>query len=450
MKSGYSILIRPLQVIIDISIIFLIIFFVKDKDYLNTSFLSFVIIFWLLTSYFTSYYNVYRYYHILKILSLIIKQFLIFTLGYFFYFSAFREGVIVNNQFIIIISLIVSISIVKILGFHLLKKYRLSGKNYRNVIVFGEGKSAQNIVRLFSDKEDLGYRFYGFFADNESKHKRHLGSINEGLKYTFDNNIDEVYCEESSITLLQLKKIREFCSQNNIEFSLIPENKAIYSKGFTVEHYGIIPILKPKQLPFERIETHIIKRFFDLFFSSLVCLFVFSWLFPVIILIIRIESKGATIFKQKREGINGGEFICYKFRSMSTDRKVDIGHTKINDDRITKVGAFLRKTSIDEFPQFFNVLLGQMSIIGPRPHMNSHSLKFDKEVANYMKRKSVKPGITGLAQVSGYRGEIKKRSDIKNRVRLDIFYIENWSFILDLKIVFQTALNIFKGDKNAY
>lgn len=135
---------------------------------------------------------------------------------------------------------------------------------------------------------------------------------------------------------------------------------------------------------------------------------------------------------------------------MYKSELLDNGHTKRNDNRVTKIGSFIRKTSIDELPQFINVLLGQMSVVGPRPHMNEHSIKFDKEVRNYMKRKSVKPGITGLAQISGYRGEIKMKSDIENRVRLDVFYIENWSFLLDLKIMIQTALNIFKGDEKAY
>jgi putative colanic acid biosynthesis UDP-glucose lipid carrier transferase len=179
-------------------------------------------------------------------------------------------------------------------------------------------------------------------------------------------------------------------------------------------------------------------------------LFLLSWLIPILWVLVKIESKGPLFFKQNREGLNGEQFLCYKFRSMKLNEKSDKVHTSRNDNRVTKIGAFLRKTSIDELPQFFNVLEGAMSVVGPRPHLKSLSQEYQKEVGDYLKRHVVKPGITGLAQVSGYRGEIKKKSDIKNRIRLDIFYIENWSFFLDLKIVLKTIFNVFKGDEKAY
>jgi putative colanic acid biosynthesis UDP-glucose lipid carrier transferase len=166
--------------------------------------------------------------------------------------------------------------------------------------------------------------------------------------------------------------------------------------------------------------------------------------------VVKIESKGPLIFKQKREGLSGREFVCYKFRSMQINNDSDTVHTTKNDLRVTKIGAFLRKTSIDELPQFLNVLVGHMSVVGPRPHLESLSLEYQKQVDDYLKRHIVKPGITGLAQVSGYRGEIKKKSDIKNRVRFDIFYIENWSFFLDIKIIIKTLFNVFKGEEKAY
>jgi putative colanic acid biosynthesis UDP-glucose lipid carrier transferase len=173
-------------------------------------------------------------------------------------------------------------------------------------------------------------------------------------------------------------------------------------------------------------------------------------LIPILWILIKIESKGPAIFSQKREGLDGEQFICYKFRSMKLNNQADKVHTIENDDRVTRLGAFMRKTSIDELPQFFNVLRGQMSVVGPRPHLPSLSSEYQKDVDDYFRRHIVKPGITGLAQVSGYRGEIKKKSDIKNRVRLDIFYIENWSFLLDIKIILMTVFNVFKGDENAY
>ncbi len=422
----------------------------SDRQYLNTQFILYLTIFWLFISFLTKFYNVYRYTHLLKLIRLILFQFFIFLLAFFAYFTIFKEGEVFGRQSFFVLSLIVIITFFKFFFFFLLKNYRLNGKNYRNVIVFGESKSAQNVALLFDNKKDLGYRFCGFFSNKRISSTKYLGLIKEGLDYSIENNIDEIYCEVSSISRDKLKEIRSFCNKNKIEFSLIPETKAIYSKDFILEHFGTIPILKPKPLPFERIETHIVKRLFDILFSSLICLFLLSWFLPFIWIFIRIDSKGPLIFKQKRDGLNGKEFYCYKLRSMRVNLDADKISASKNDKRITKVGAFLRKTSLDELPQFFNVLIGNMSIIGPRPHVNFQTQKYVKEVSNYLVRHSVKPGISGLAQVSGYRGEVIKKSDIEHRVRLDIFYIENWSFFLDIKIIMQTIFNVFVKEEKAY
>jgi putative colanic acid biosynthesis UDP-glucose lipid carrier transferase len=446
----YSKFIRPLIILLDIIIINAVVFYFSDKEYINSLFISYINFSWLLIAYYTKFYNVYRYTHILKVFSFLASQFFVFLLAFFAYFSIFREGVIISKQFVIIITFTVIITFFKLFSFFLLKRYRAIGRNFRSVIVFGGSKSAQSVVKLFSKRQDLGYRFYGFFSDKEGASKKCLGSIKQGLEFSKENNIEEIYCEINATTQVQLEKIRNFCNTNKIDFNLIPENKAIYSKNFTLEYYGMIPILKRKQLPFEKVETHVAKRIFDIFFSLTVCVFLLSWLMPILWVLVRLTSKGPFFFKQIRDGINGEQFYCYKIRSMEVNALSDqIGTTK-DDSRITKMGAFLRKTSLDEFPQFFNVLKGDMSVIGPRPHMNIETEKYLKEIDNYLIRNSVKPGITGLAQVSGYRGEVQKKSDIEHRVRFDIFYIENWSFFLDIKIIFQTFLNVFKGQEKAY
>ena len=175
-----------------------------------------------------------------------------------------------------------------------------------------------------------------------------------------------------------------------------------------------------------------------------------SWLTPFISLIILIESKGPIFFKQKRNGLNYAEFYCYKFRSMHLNPIADLEQVQKNDPRITKVGKFIRKTSIDELPQFFNVLLGDMSVVGPRPHMVSHTEMYAKSVDKFMVRHFIKPGISGLAQINGFRGEVETEKDIINRVKYDIFYLENWSLLLDIKIIFITVVNAIKGEKKAY
>jgi putative colanic acid biosynthesis UDP-glucose lipid carrier transferase len=248
-----------------------------------------------------------------------------------------------------------------------------------------------------------------------------------------------------------VNKIKAFSNSNNINLKLIPDAGKLYSKDQSIEFYDdTLVVLNVKKLPFEFNENYLIKRFFDVIFSLLVCFLVLTWLMPILWILIKIESKGPVIFSQKREGLDGKKFVCYKFRSMKINKMSDKTHTSANDDRVTKLGAFMRKTSIDELPQFFNVLKGEMSVVGPRPHLPSLSVEYQKDVDDYLRRHIVKPGITGLAQVSGYRGEIKKKSDIKNRVRLDIFYIENWSFLLDVKIILMTIFNVFKGEENAY
>jgi putative colanic acid biosynthesis UDP-glucose lipid carrier transferase len=175
-----------------------------------------------------------------------------------------------------------------------------------------------------------------------------------------------------------------------------------------------------------------------------------SWITPIIAVLIRLESKGPVIFKQKRNGLNYEEFYCYKFRSMHLNPYADLEQVQKNDPRITKIGKILRKTSIDELPQFLNVLLGVMSVVGPRPHMVSHTEMYAKSVDKFMVRHFIQPGITGLAQINGFRGEVETETDIINRVKYDIFYIENWTMLLDIKIVFTTILNTIKGEKKAY
>ncbi|UOQ68834.1 exopolysaccharide biosynthesis polyprenyl glycosylphosphotransferase [Hymenobacter volaticus] len=192
------------------------------------------------------------------------------------------------------------------------------------------------------------------------------------------------------------------------------------------------------------------KRAFDLVFASLVVLFLLSWLMPLIALLIRLESKGPILFKQLRTGKNGKPFYCYKFRSMRTSADANLKQATKGDSRITKVGAFLRKTSLDELPQFINVLKGEMSVIGPRPHMLRHTEDYSKVVHNFMARHTILPGITGLAQVSGYRGETKETEAMAKRVEADLQYIENWSFALDLKIVGQTIAQGLRPQEHVF
>jgi putative colanic acid biosynthesis UDP-glucose lipid carrier transferase len=216
------------------------------------------------------------------------------------------------------------------------------------------------------------------------------------------------------------------------------------------EIFDKVPILNLRKSPLEKNYAKYSKRIFDILVSSFVILFILSWLFPLLYLLNKLESKGPVIFRQLRHGYNKKSFWCYKFRSMTVNKEANSQMCIRNDLRVTRVGRFLRKTSIDELPQFLNVLFGDMSVIGPRPHMELHTIKYQKDVDKYLVRHFAKPGITGLAQVRGYRGEIIRKSDIINRTRMDILYLERWSFLLDLKIMYKTIYNCLQGEENAY
>jgi len=235
-----------------------------------------------------------------------------------------------------------------------------------------------------------------------------------------------------------------------IALKFLPDNKDIFSRKMHMQYYGVLPIIALRSIPMDKMVNQVIKRTFDIVVSILVLVFILSWFTPLMAILIKLDSKGPVFFKQKRNGLDYKEFYCYKFRSMHPNPDADLYQVSRGDERITRVGKFLRKTSLDELPQFINVIFGEMSIVGPRPHMVSHTHMYAERIDKFMVRHFVKPGITGLAQVSGYRGEVETEKDIINRVRYDIFYLENWSLFLDIKIIFLTVYNIIKGDDKAY
>jgi len=452
LKKRYSFLIKPLMLLIDLIIINIVVLYISDQEYLKPSFLIYINIFWIVSSFFSGFYKVYRHTKFFRVLSLLAIQFSIFFLGFFTYFSLFREGDVVNNQTVILSTIFLGIVILKYSFIYALKKYRAQGNNYRKVVVLGSDETAKNAIKVFNQKKELGYIISGIFSDNHLPNNEvYKGAIENCYSFILEEDIDEVYCSLSELNNQEIKNITTFANENNIVIKLIPDVNELYSKSYNTEYYDdSLLVLNVNKLPFEYLENRIIKRIFDLIFSTFSIVFLMSWLTPIIWVLIKVESKGPVFFKQKREGLGGKLFVCYKFRSMRVDLNTEYKHTVKNDVRVTKIGALLRKTSLDELPQFFNVLQGNMSVVGPRPHLKSLSVEYQKNVNNYLERHAMKPGITGLAQVRGYRGEIKKKSDIKNRIRLDIFYIENWSILLDIKIILKTVFNVYKGEEKAY
>jgi putative colanic acid biosynthesis UDP-glucose lipid carrier transferase len=268
--------------------------------------------------------------------------------------------------------------------------------------------------------------------------------------FVLKGKIDELYCSMADLSEDQISNIINFADNNLVTLKFIPTEKQVLSRSVKFEYYDYIPVISLRDILQDETLNKFVKRIFDIVFSSIIIIGLLSWLTPIIAIIIKWESRGPLFFIQKRNGLNYKEFNCYKFRSMELNDKADIDLASKNDIRITKVGKFIRKTSIDELPQFFNVLFGDMSVVGPRPHMVSVANLYAANVDKFMARHFVKPGITGLAQTKGFRGEVEKEEDIINRVKYDIFYMENWSILLDIKIIANTIISIIKGDEKAF
>nr|WP_255449786.1 exopolysaccharide biosynthesis polyprenyl glycosylphosphotransferase [Seonamhaeicola sediminis] len=427
-----------------------------SSDFLNNKNLLYCIysvLLWLISTFFINFYKVYRYTSVLKIFSLLVKQFLIYGVIVYAFLGVFRS--INLSAFTTLNYLLYSflaIAFLKLSSYYALKAVRAYLKgNQRNIVIVGGGESVKEILKIFNQKKELGYNIKGLF--NADKSIKSDGTIEESFSFLRNNTqIDEIYC---AIDQLSEKQVNEFvkCSNmNNFNIKFVPSNFKFFTKRLHVDYYNYLPVLSIQEVSLNNEFNKLIKRNFDILFSLIVVVLVLSWLSIILFILIKIESKGPLFYKHRRNGINYKEFNCYKYRSLYITEEVSGTYVKQNDSRVTKIGRFLRKTSIDELPQFINVLIGDMSLVGPRPHMLSFTEEYSKKIDKYdfIFRHHVKPGITGLAQIKGYRGEIENDVDIINRIKYDIFYIENWSLLLDFKIIFQTIINIFKGDKNAY
>ena len=292
-----------------------------------------------------------------------------------------------------------------------------------------------------------GYRFLGYFDPKE--YSNDVKKIDELDAYCNENTVHEIYCCLPYLDSNVVKRITDYGLLNLIKVKLIIDYKGIIGRGLNIQRYDEIPVLKVAAVPLDERYNQTVKRIFDIIFSSIVTVTVLSWLIPLIAVAIKLDSKGPVFFKQKRCGKGNEPFDCLKFRTMYVHGPEFKQATK-DDPRITRVGKILRKTSLDEFPQFINVLMGQMSIIGPRPHPLKLNEQFSPRIEKFMARHYVKPGITGLAQAKGFRGETLTEHSMRSRVKLDRFYIENWTFVLDLKIMIATVVSLAKGDQQAY
>ncbi len=328
--------------------------------------------------------------------------------------------------------------------------YRKLGYNYRNIIIIGYSDKATELKDYFIKNTWIGYRFKGFFTHQYSDKHEINGTYDEIEDYVINNSIDELYIMSNSVHNSIYKIISSISSKHPITIRIVPDFSSFSYSNIELVEYDMIPVLKINHGPLNLWYNRAIKRLMDISISIIVILLILSWLVPILFIIDLFNGAEGIFFTQKRSGINNKTFNVFKFRTMRKNNNANTKQAVKNDSRVTKVGKFLRKTSIDELPQFFNVLFGSMSVIGPRPHMLKHTDEYKVLVNKFMIRHVVKPGITGYAQVRGHRGEIKKTKDIKGRIKQDVLYIENWSLMLDFKIIFLTIRNMILGDEKAY
>lgn len=335
----------------------------------------------------------------------------------------------------------------------LLKFYRRKGYNFKRVVIVGAGKNGMELYRAMRDDISSGFNILGFFDDNLALKDilpSYLGTTDKVEEFAIAKDIDEIYCTLPGTNDEKILRMLNFAEKQMIRFYIVPEFYRNVKKCMVMEFLESVPLLTIRREPLQAFYNRALKRSFDLVFSSVVLCTIFPILYVLIGFLIKRSSPGPIFFKQKRTGLYGHDFECYKFRTMRVNDQADTMQAVKDDPRKTKIGDFLRRTNLDEFPQFINVFKGDMSVVGPRPHMLKHTEQYSALIDKYMVRHLVKPGVTGWAQVTGYRGETKTLEQMEGRVKRDVWYIENWTFFLDLKIIVVTLVNMFRGDKNAY
>ncbi len=333
------------------------------------------------------------------------------------------------------------------------KYFRNSDYLIKKVIILGYNDTAKKLAKYF-EEDGINTQIVGFIEDNKNIHELShypiLADVSDTLQVAKDLDVQEIF---STITPEQNKGIYDLMYQSEkecIRFKIVPNLSIFITRDVHIEYFGDLPILSLRKEPLDDVGNRVKKRVLDIVVSFFVIIFILSWLIPLLGLLIFLESGRPIFFSQLRTGKNKKPFYCLKFRSMKYNKDADLKQASQNDSRVTVIGKFIRKTSLDEFPQFINVFKGEMSLVGPRPHMLKHTSDYSKVVDDYMVRQFIKPGISGWAQIHGYRGEITNPEQIQMRVNKDLWYLENWNLWLDIQILFLTLYYIVKGDKKAF
>lgn len=459
MPGLYSKYIKPIHAIGDASAVAISIFSaysilsVSPQIFFTNRLLEFILFSlfaWFICTFILKSYSVYRVTSTFRVILNAFKVVLLFIV--LIEASLNLIGAELNRNFLIVQYSLLVVLIVswRILIVVLLRYIRRKGYNYKKVIIVGFSKTALDLGTFFITRPEHGYRFLGFFDDPNFGKPNVVGKFDDIQNFVLENKVDEIYCSPYKLQKSQIVQLLNFVDHNLVRMKFLPEPGALPARQMKVDYYDVLPVLIFRSIPLDDLFNKIIKRTFDIVFSIFIIFFILSWLIPILGLLIKLGSNGPVFFRQDRTGLDNKKFKCWKLRTMYMNGDANLRQAKRGDDRITPIGAFLRKTSLDELPQFFNVLLGNMSIVGPRPHMLLHTAQYSRVVDKFMVRHLIKPGITGLSQIRGFRGDTTNVHQMRGRVKLDIFYIENWSFILDIKIILITIYNIIRGEDSAY
>jgi putative colanic acid biosynthesis UDP-glucose lipid carrier transferase len=374
---------------------------------------------------------------IISIIFIFIVKEDLFTRNFIIYYSVF---------------LFVLVSLRSILFRKVMKQLRKKGRNLRHILIIGTGEVGKNFRELIRNNPDFGYRAKGFLSRSPDENNEELIGTYDQLDETLvSGRIDEVVIALPQEDYSLIDEIIKTCNRNAVRTHIIPDYFRFVSQRFRISMIGNFPIITSRNEPLEEVQWRAVKRAFDFIFSLLVVVFLLLVLFPFIVLITKLSSSGPIFFIQERIGAKNKKFNCYKFRTLKNEK---ISGNKFqpvteNDPRITPLGRFMRKTNIDELPQFFNVLKGDMSIVGPRPYPIPYDDRYGKIFEEIKLRHNVKPGITGWAQVHGLRGDVmddeENKKLISKRIEYDLWYIENWTFWLDIQIILLTRIQTLRG-----
>jgi putative colanic acid biosynthesis UDP-glucose lipid carrier transferase len=420
-------------------------FFADVNTEQNILSITVLVFFWILLSGRTRLYSVPRTLTYTLYLERLVTHILLFIFGVVLLAKVSNNDFLKQDRAWMGLSLFFILFFLKSTIFFALKYIRTLGWNYRNIMFLVNDTSAKMLRTILNERKDYGFKIWEY-PQGENINLENL------VKYWRKNGIHTLYLSAESAEFYREKeeKIYELAEKHQVKISLIPNviNNNFFE--FDLSYIETQPVLVRVQFPLDNLVNSLLKRTFDLLFSALVLVFICSWLFPVIAILIKLGDKGPIFFVQRRYGFHDQIFNCIKFRTMRVNGECTTKTTAPDDERITKIGKFLRKTSLDEMPQFLNVLKGEMSVVGPRPHMLLIDDFYKPKIGRYSVRSLVKPGLSGLAQVNGLRGDNGDMEiAMQKRILADTFYVKKWTMSLDMVIIIKTIILLITGDRNA-